>query len=150
MTHVRAHIRERDLQHALVDRVGLPVSRHDQANATSGDIPEADVEPTELAAYMQVINIHLASQPPGRPTNHDEHPEWFLGVLNLRQEVRGKAERQCDLRRLVEVGLQDMPPFHVNNTTDAGNIGTPYLLNMRKLSSTWSSCLLGTDFRILS
>ena len=44
-----------------------------------------------------------------RLTNDKEDAERFLRVLDLRQEVRCKAEGHCNLRRLVEVRLQHVP-----------------------------------------
>ena len=69
----------------------LPVPRHDDADATARDVLEANVEPTELAA------------------DDEEHAERLPRVLDLGQEVRREPERQRDLRRLVEVRLQDAP-----------------------------------------
>ena len=69
----------------------LPVPRHDDTNTTTCDVTETDVESTEFVS------------------DDDEHAERLRGVLNLRQEVRCKAERKRDLSRLVEVGLEDVP-----------------------------------------
>ena len=42
-------------------------------------------------------------------TDDDEHAKRLLGVLDLGQEARRKAERQSQLRRLIEVGLENIP-----------------------------------------
>jgi hypothetical protein len=43
-------------------------SRSNDSNTTSSDIPESDVESSEVGS------------------DNKEHAEWLLGVLNLRQE----------------------------------------------------------------
>ena len=69
----------------------LPVPRHDDADTAARDVLEANVEAAELAA------------------DEEEHAERLPRVLDLGQEVRREPERQRDLRRLVEVRLQDAP-----------------------------------------
>ncbi len=83
-------------------------------------------------------------------TDHEEQPERLYRVFNLGQEFRRKSERQCDLRWLIEICLQDSPKqgnLADNSLFQNNNI---YLLKIKKLSKTWSSCLLGTERRILS
>ena len=47
-------------------------------------------------------------------TNNEEQAERLLRVLHLREEVRCKTEGERDLRRLVEVRLEDVPAARVN------------------------------------
>jgi len=81
----------RDAQHSLVDGVILPVPRHDDSNSTSCNVPEPDMESSELV------------------TDDNEHSVRLSRILDLWQELRGKPERQSDLGRLVEVGLKHVP-----------------------------------------
>ena len=91
-------------------------------------------------------------------TDDEEHPEWLPRVLDLGQEVRREAERERDLRRLVEVRLQDAPNKDDPRVSDRsvrerrgeGREGRTHLLKIMKLSSTCSSCLFVTVRRILS
>ena len=71
--------------------VVLHAPRSDHSDTSSRHIPESNVESTELGP------------------NDKEHAKWLLGVLDLGQEVGGEAERECNLGRLVEIGLEDMP-----------------------------------------
>jgi hypothetical protein len=52
----------------------LPVSRHDETNATTGDITETDMEAAEVIA------------------NYEKHAVRCLGVFNYGQEFGGEAE----------------------------------------------------------
>ena len=92
-------------------------------------------------------------------TDDEEHPEWLPRVLDLGQEVRREAERERDLRRLVEVRLQDAPnkgDLRVSERSKRqrrrgkGRERDTHLLKIMKLSSTCSSCLFVTVRRILS
>jgi hypothetical protein len=69
----------------------LSSPRSDDTNATTGDIPKADMEPTEVG------------------TNDHEYTKWLVGVLNLGQKVAREAEGKRDLGRLVKVGLENVP-----------------------------------------
>ena len=69
----------------------LPVARLDDTDTATRDVPETDVEPAELIA------------------DDEEDAERLLRVLDLGQEVGCEPERERNLRRLVEVGLQDVP-----------------------------------------
>ena len=80
-----------NLYHDLEVVYSLPVARLHNPDTTPGDVPETDVEPTELVA------------------NDEEHAEWLLRVLDFGKEIGSQAEGESDLRGLVEVGLQDMP-----------------------------------------
>jgi hypothetical protein len=72
------------------DLNSLLVAGHNNANTTTRNIPESNVESTEIIA------------------NNEEHPEWRHRVLDFRQEIGCEAERQRNLCGLVEVGLQDV------------------------------------------
>lgn len=69
----------------------LFVPRHHDANTTPSDVAEPDMESAEVI------------------TNDEEHAKWLPGVLDLREEIGSKAERQGNLGGLVEVGLEDVP-----------------------------------------
>ena len=42
-------------------------------------------------------------------TDDEEQPIWFVRIFHFWKKSGIKAERQCDLCRLVEVRLQNMP-----------------------------------------
>lgn len=65
----------------------LITSRPDDADTSTSNIPEPDVEPSEVGA------------------DDEEHPERLLGVFDLRQESRVEAERQGDLCDGISYGL---------------------------------------------
>ena len=68
------------------------------------------MEATELAAYIVVpINTWCEEPMTELRTNDEEQAERLLRVLHLREEVRCETEGERDLRRLVEVRLQDVP-----------------------------------------
>ena len=69
----------------------LPVPRTHDTNTATSNILESNMEPAELVP------------------NDKEDTKRFLRVLKVRQEARGKAERQRYFGRLVEVRLQDVP-----------------------------------------
>lgn len=68
-------------------RHSLPVTRLHDTDTAAGNIPEANVEATELVA------------------DDEEHAERLLRVLYFGQEVRSESEGERDLCRLVEVCL---------------------------------------------
>lgn len=74
--------------------VVLLSSRSDDSNTTSSDVSESDVESSELG------------------TDHEEHAEGLLGVLDLWQKAGVKSEGQSDLGWLVEVALEDVLVEH--------------------------------------
>ena len=58
-------------------------------------------------------------------TNDEEQAEWLLRVLHLRKEVRCETERQRNLRRLIEVRLENVPAARVSIlalTADEGRL----------------------------
>lgn len=64
----------RNRQHPLVDGVILPIPGPDDSDSTSCDVPEPEMESSELVA------------------DDDEHPVRLSRVLDLRQEFWGKPE----------------------------------------------------------
>ena len=74
----------------------LLVSRAHNADTATCDIAETEVETAELVA------------------DDEEHAKRLFGVLHLGKEVRCETEREGDLRRLVEVCLQDSPSQTIN------------------------------------
>jgi hypothetical protein len=79
----------------------------DDTDTSTGDIPEPDVESTEVGS------------------NDDENTKWFRRVLHLWKEVAVETERNRDFSWLIEVGLQDVSD-EINNQ--------PYSLLPRKLN----------------
>ena len=87
----------------------------DNTDATACDVAEADVEATELAAYIVVpVNTWCEEPMTELCTNDEEQAERLLRVLHLGEEVRCETERQRNLRRLVKVRLQDVPATRVS------------------------------------
>ncbi len=72
-----------------IRQVALEVGRPDDADAAPGDVPEPDVEASELAA------------------DDMEHPERLDRVVDRVEEVRPVHERDGDLLPDVEVRLED-------------------------------------------
>jgi len=68
------------------------------------------METPEFVPYSNMNpSAHKRRTPKKILTNNDEHPKRLLGVFDLRQEIRCEAERQRNLSRLIEVGLQNVP-----------------------------------------
>lgn len=59
-------------------------------DATSGNVPKSDMEPSKLG------------------TDDKEHTKWSLGVLDFGKERWVETEREGDLGRLVKVALDDL------------------------------------------
>ena len=80
------------------------------------------MEPTELPTYTaeKVSALHR-ERISRRRTDDEEHAVRLLRVLNLGQEVGCETERQRDLRRLVEVRLEDVPAGRVSILTSSGD-----------------------------
>lgn len=110
----------------------LPVPRPDDSDTSSGNVLEPNMESTEIVS------------------DDDENSIRLLGVFDLWQELGCEAERQRDLGRLVEVGLEDAPAISSQKRLTDMKEGPSYLLKMRKASKTCRSFLLGTVRRILS
>lgn len=68
----------------------LLVPRHNDTNTATSDIAEANVETSELVS------------------NHEEHAIRLPGVFDLWKEVGSEAERECDFRWLIKVGLENV------------------------------------------
>lgn len=76
-------------QGSLVDGVVFAIPGTDDADTTTGDITEADVETTEFG------------------TNDKDDTVGLDGVFDFGQEARVQAEGESDLGRGIEVGLED-------------------------------------------
>ena len=80
------------------------------------------MEATELAAYIVVpVNTWCEEPMTELRTNDEEQAERLLRVLHLREEVRCETEGERDLRRLVEVRLEDVPAGRVSILTSSGD-----------------------------
>ena len=74
------------------------------------------MEPTELPTYTAAKVSALCCERISRGrTDDEEHAVRLLRVLDLGQEVGCETEGQRDLRRLVEVRLQDVPTLHARH-----------------------------------
>jgi hypothetical protein len=62
----------------------------DDTNASTSDIPEPDMEATEVGS------------------NDDENAKWFRRVFHVRKEVAIETERNGDFSWLIEIRLQDV------------------------------------------
>lgn len=54
-------------------------------------------------------------------TNNKEQAEGLLRVLHLGEEVRRETERQRNLRRLIEVRLENVPAGHISIPAPTAN-----------------------------
>lgn len=95
---------------SVINNGSLSIPRHNNSNSSTSNIPESDMESAELIPYMSVSDPAQGRYSSKRTehTNNEKHPEGLLGILNFRQEIRGQSKRQRDLRRLVEVGFENV------------------------------------------
>ena len=99
--------------------------------------------------YLSNPLLSIFSRKKCTRTDDEEQPIGLVRVFYFWKESGIKAERQCDLRRLVKVCLQNMPASRQLRLAWCVAEST-YLLKIRKLSRTWRSCLLSTVRRIRS
>jgi hypothetical protein len=105
----------------------------DDTDTSTGDIPEPDVESTEVGS------------------NNDENTQWLPRVFHLWKEFAVETERNRDFIWLIEISLQDVSD-EINNQSYSL---LPRKLNMhwlksRSASKTWRSCLFWIVLRIFS